>query len=88
MKEDVYDKAFKSVRAAAEAYRRGEPGNRQMLKFAADEALNCLMDEADDSDGAAVINLVSIARRILETTESAILDDRNPGKRDELHRLL
>jgi hypothetical protein len=88
MKADVYETAFKAVQAAAEAYRRGEPGNSQMLKFAANEALNCLMDEADDSDGAAIINLVSIARRILEATESAILDDRNPGKRDELHRLL
>ena len=66
MKNDVYETAFKAVRVAAEAYRRGEPGNRQMLKFAAIEALNCRIDEAEERDLGAIIDMVSTARRILE----------------------
>jgi hypothetical protein len=88
MKKDVYETAFDAVKAAAHAYRRGEPGNRQMLKFAAIDAINCRIEEAETRDAGAIIDLVWLAKRILETTESVILDDRNPNDREMLHDLL
>jgi hypothetical protein len=88
MKSDVYETAFKAVKVAAEAYRLGEPGNRQMLKFAMNEAINCLIDEAEQRDPSAVFALIQAARRILEATESVILDERDPADRDKLHEWL
>jgi len=46
METDVYEIAFKAVKVASEASRRKEPGNRQMLKFAAIEAMDCRISEA------------------------------------------
>jgi len=88
MKNDVYETAFKAVQVAAEAYRRGEPGNRQMLKFAAIEALDCRIEEAEQRDLGAIIDLIRTAGRILEATESVILDGRDPADRDKLHDFL
>jgi hypothetical protein len=88
MKSDVYETAFKAVQAAAEAYRLGEPGNRQMLKFAAIEALDCRIEEAEQRDLGAIIDVIRTARRILEATESVILDGRDPADRDKLHGFL
>jgi hypothetical protein len=84
METDVYEIAFKAVKAASEAYRRKEPGNRQMLKFAAIEAMDCRISEAEQGDIRAIIDVISIARHILETTETAILDDRDPDKQQKL----
>ncbi len=88
MKNDVYETAFKAVQAATEAYRRGEPGNRQMLKFTVNEAINCLIDEAEQRDPSAIFALIQAARRILGATESVILDERDPADRDKLHEWL
>jgi hypothetical protein len=63
MKKDVYETAFKAVRIAADAYRRGEPGNRQVLGFAARKALDCRIAEAERRDFGAIIELIILSRR-------------------------
>jgi len=90
MKNDVYETAFKAVQVAAKAYRRGDgdPADRQMLKFAMNEMIDCLIDEAEQRDLSAIFALIQAARRILEATESVILDERNPADRDKLHEWL
>jgi hypothetical protein len=88
MKKDVYETAFKAVRIAADAYRRGEPGNRQVLGFAARKALDCRIAEAERRDFGAIIELIILSRRILEVTETVILDERDPEERDKLHQFL
>jgi sirohydrochlorin ferrochelatase len=75
MKSDVYETAFKAVQAAAEAYRLGEPGNRQLLKFAAIQALDCRVEEAEQRDLGAIIDLIRTARRILEVNGKAVYSE-------------